>query len=148
MTSVMSLFKMMILVQLFFSFAITSVVYMIPDSELEYVNSFSSATTDVDNNQISSQIQDNLDRQTNLPLIDVGAMVFYSTNIIVDLLLNFFFAVPEMIFLVVGGIGHFVNIDVLLSRQLQAFTMAVILMLYFLGLIQLLTGLRAGRVID
>ena len=143
----MTLFKTMILVQLFFSFSITMITHAIPTSELVYVTSFSSLKNDIDAGDVSQEIQDSLDRQTNIPLIDVGAMVFYSGNIIIDLMLNFFFAVPEMIFLLIDGIARLISINVLFQNELQAFASAVIVILYFLGLIQLITGLRAGRVI-
>jgi len=148
MPTVMSLFKIMIVVNLFFAVAITLVAYAIPASARNYVEPFSEMSDKISLNDTTTKVQSSIQRQTNIPVIELGALVFYSGNIIIDLLLNFAFALPEMVGLVISGLGLLINLDTFIVASVQLFISALMIVLYFIGLIQLLTGIRSGRIID
>lgn len=139
--------KVVLLMMLFYSFAITCLTYSLPAPAQVYVNTFADLDQTANLDNISSSVQDSLDRQTSLPLVDLGALVFYSGNIIIDLLLNFAFAVPQVLGLILTGFLLIFNIDTQLSNLLQVFASVTIMILYFVGLIQLLTNIRSGRVV-
>ena len=46
---------------------------------------------------LASTMQSGVTNQQNVPLLAFGALIFYSANIIVNLMLNFFTAIPQMI---------------------------------------------------
>jgi hypothetical protein len=145
--NMMGLFKAIILVQLFFSFAITGISYTIPDDAKHFVSSFSDLASEIDLEGTSTQIKNSIEQQTNIPVIELGALVFYSGNILIDLLLNFAFAIPEMIGLVISGIMMFLSMDSYLLALVQIFAAVVTYALYFIGLMQLMTNVRSGRII-
>lgn len=147
MGNIMDFFKVMIIVQLFFAVSITILTQTLPADSLNYVTSFSDIAEDVSLEGTSAQVEDSLSRQTNIPVIEIGALVFYSGNILIDLLFNFAFAVPEMVHLVIAGILFLFNVDNGIFLQVQLFSTVAIMVLYFIGVIQLLTGIRSGRVI-
>jgi hypothetical protein len=148
----MNLFKAIILVQLFYAFAITLVTYSMPAESLDYVTSFSDITGTVNLESTSQQIQESVTDQTNIPVVEIGALIFFSGNIIIDLLLNFAFAIPQMLATLINGMeiivqqmGSTLNADI--SNIVQLFASVVIMVLYFVGIIQLLTSIRSGRTI-
>jgi len=91
------LFVAILVMQLFYSFSITLVTHGMPEDSLNFVTSFSDATNQYDFDSTTSQVESSLNSQTSIPVIELGALVFYSGNIMIDLFLNFITAVPQMI---------------------------------------------------
>lgn len=146
-TDIVGFFKATILIMLFYSVSITILTYSMPDDSLKYVTSFSDITTPIDLETISADVQESLQSQTDIPVVELGALVFYSGNIFIDLLFNFAFAVPEMIGILINGVVRIFNIDFMLGNIVQLFSTTVLLVLYVISLIQLLTGIRSGRIV-
>lgn len=142
----MDLFKAIILVQLFYSFSITGLAYTIPADAREYTDAFSQIADDISLSGVSTDIQNSLEKQTNIPVIELGALVFYSGNLLIDLLLNFAFAIPQMFGMLVNGIMMLISIDSYISTLIQLFATVVMTALYFIGIIQLLTSIRSGTI--
>ncbi len=144
---IMNLFKTMILMQLFYSFAITTLSYAMPDDTMNFVTSFSDITEKTSLDKVSSDVQQSLSKQTNIPVVELGALVFYSGNILIDLILNFLFAIPEMIAMLINGLLMIFSIDSNLFAFVEIFTGVAIGVFYMIGIIQLLLGLRSGRTV-
>lgn len=147
MGNIMDYFKVVIIIMLFYSFGITILSYSLPSDSLTYVTGFSDLGDSFDLETVGSDVQSSLESQTDIPVIELGALVFYSSNIILDLLLNFAFAIPQMFGLLINGISILFNVDSQLFVVVQLFTSVVMIVLYFVGLIQLMTGIRSGRVV-
>ena len=100
-------------------------------------------------NDIAGDVQGGLDQQSNVPLVEVGALVFYSGNILIDLILNFVTAIPQMIGLLINGLAVLFGggLDVIFLGIIEGFASAAILIFYLLGLINLTTSIRSGRVL-
>ena len=135
----------LIIVSLFYSFAITVLTYAMPASALVYTDVFSNADTTLNLNATAQQFQDSLANQRNIPVIELGALVFYSGNILLDLLLNFVFAVPQMLNLLIQTFGLLFGFDPVLGAYLQIFTTVLLTVLYIFGLITMLMGIRSGN---
>lgn len=147
-TGIVSGFKVMIIVMLFYAVSITMIAYALEGTTAgNQILPFQELANDVDLEGTSAQIEDSLTQQTNIPVIEVGALVFYSGNILIDLLLNFVYAVPQMLGLLIHGITTLFNLDSVIFAYVQIFSSVLITALYFIGLIQLLTGVRSGRVV-
>jgi hypothetical protein len=147
MVNVMDLFKWMMIIQLFYAFCITGVSYAMPDNAKSYVTGFSDVTESINLEDVSNQVQDSLERQTNIPLIEIGALVFYSGNILIDLVLNFAFAIPQMLGLIISGLVLLFNLDGQIVLFTQLFMSVTITALYLISIIQLVVGLRSGRIV-
>lgn len=145
--STMEWFKVTLLMMLFYSFAINILVYSMPDEALPYVTGFSDLAGEISLEGVSEDVQDSVEEQTNIPVLELGALVFYSGNILIDLILNFAFAIPEMAGLVLTGILMLLNIDTQIANIMQLFFSVTIMVIYFIGIIQLLTGIRSGRIV-
>ena len=145
---VLTWFKTIMLVQLFYALAISMLVYSMPADTLTHVTSFSDVTDTVNLNSTALLVQESLESQTEIPIIEIGALVFYSGNIMIDLLLNFAFAIPQMIGMLFNGIQRLLNIDGYLFAAVELFFAVLMVAMYFIGIIQLLTGIRSGRTIE
>src|SRR3990172_7240849 len=81
--------KTMLTINLFWAFAVTLLVATVPSNYLSPVSIYVSSGSADTLNELGGQLETNIQNQLNLPLIDAAALVFYTGNLIVDLLLNF-----------------------------------------------------------
>jgi len=141
--SVYTYFKYIITAQLFYSFAITVLSHALTPFSVNslYLLPYQNVTTDITN--VSAQIEAATQSQLDIPLIDLGALVFYSGNIVVDLLLNFFFALPSLFTLLVNGFTMLFNVDAYLAAQFKLFMFGIISVLYFLNLLAFILNIRS-----
>jgi hypothetical protein len=147
MSRMMGLVMGVILIQLFYAASITIYTRAMPEEALDYVTSFSDVANEINLETVSDDVQDSLESQTNVPIVELGALVFYSGNILIDLLLNFAFAIPQMIALLLTGIEMLFDFHTGIAATVQLFATVSVTVFYFFGLIQLLTSVRSGRVI-
>lgn len=154
MSDMMQLFRTVILVQLFYAFAITGLVYVLDVADTDvggdavsYATGFSDIADELSLTSVSEDVQGSIQQQTNIPVVELGALVFYSGNILIDLLLNFAFAIPQMMTMLVQGLLMLFNFDTYIWVLVQLFLSVVVIVLYFIGLMQLLIGVRSGRLV-
>jgi hypothetical protein len=148
MVDMINMLKIVLVMTLFYSFCITGFVYYLPNDAKAVVSIIGNSSNPTDFNSVSTEVHSTLTRQSSIPLIDIGALVFYSGNIVLDLLLNFAFAIPQMItfliialFSLVGGIPSYIQ------SLIQIFVSVAIGVWYVVSLIQLVTNIRSGRVV-
>lgn len=147
MMDVLKALPVILLVMLFYSFGINLYVAMLPEDEINYVESFQTIVEDSNVQDIGTQLEDSLDRQRNIPLIELGALVFYSGNIILDLILNFVFAIPQMFSLLLNTFLLLFNVDTIVMNQLQLFATSAYLVIFVVGLLNFVAKIRSGQVI-
>lgn len=147
MSNIMGLFKVMIIVQLFYAFAITILLYATPINAQPYASQYQGITEQIDLETVGEEVEASLQRQTNIQMIEVGALVFYSGNILIDLILNFLFAIPQMIGMMLNGISQLLAIDNVMWVTVELFAMVAVTAWYLIGVIQLLVGVRSGRIV-
>lgn len=143
MSEMLNMFKAILIIQMFFSVAITGIAYAIPDSAKHFLTSYSDLTQTVNLQNISGSVQTSLQRQTTIPIIELGALVFYSGNILIDLLLNFAYALPQMIGLLINSIMLLLNVDSYIFALVEIFCSVIISVLYLVGIIQLISNARS-----
>lgn len=94
---------------------------------------------------VSGQVQNTLTKETQFSVVDLGALALFSGNILLDLLVNFAFALPQMITLLINGfmmlIGN--NLDSQIVLYVEIFASSVVMIMYFIGLLTLLTNIRS-----
>lgn len=144
-------FKVVLLVMLFYGFSMTLITHAMPADALPYADfatsSINAEYTDYDS--VTSSVQGNLESQKDIPLLDVGALVFYSGNILIDLIINFATAIPQMFILIINGFMLLFGsgLDPYIMGIVQGFATSIILIFYILGISQLILGVRSGRVV-
>lgn len=147
MVSVMNLFKAIILVQLFYAVSITMMAHSIAGTNEDLSQSFRGYDSTLELQNVSTSIEEGLRKQTNIPVVEIGALVFYSGNILLDLLLNFAFAIPQMLGMLMHGLMLIFGFDTFLWQQVQLFASVLVMSIYFISLLNLIVGIRSGRVV-
>lgn len=142
--SAMDYFKAVLLTQLFYSVAIVLILYGLEGTTLApHIQSFSDVGGSIGLNNVTSEVQNTLDRETQFSVVDLGALALFSGNILLDLLVNFAFALPQMITLLVNGVLQLIGVDAQITAIVQIFATAVIMIMYFIALLSLLTNIRS-----
>lgn len=149
MADMIQFFVTVVLIQLFFSIGVTAIVYsMPPDADAtDMVQGYQDLAGNVDFNAVSDKFENSLNRLTNTPVVDIGILVFYSGNIILDLLVNFAFATPAMVSMVFNGLMTLWGWDTTIMSFIQIFLSVAMMVVYVVGLLQLITNIRSGRVV-
>lgn len=145
MSNQLDAFKVMIIVMTFYSLSVTLIAHTIPQEALTYVGDYEELSNKFQNQDLSGRLQGTLSDQTSLPAIELGALLFYSGNILIDIILNFVFAIPGMMGLVINGIQTLFNIDGYLFLQVQLTLSGLMLALYMVGVIQMIMNMRSSR---
>lgn len=141
----MATVMVIITVMAFYSMAINIITYSLPDDSKQYLNlAIDDGRGTIDINDVSNDVQQSLTKQTNIPIIDVGALVFYSSNILLDLLLNFAFAIPQMLGFVINALTLLFAFDPYIVQIVELFASSIVMILYIMGLINLIMGIRSG----
>ena len=135
---------MIIMMQIVFTFAVTLVTYTLPDNVKQY-SSMLETEHQTDTSQMVTEFEQSLGTVKNVPLYDVGMLVFWTGNIIVDIFLNFIFALPEMITLVLNAMFIFIPIDPYLQYNIKLIVMVIGGILYIWMIISIISGIRSGR---
>jgi len=141
-------FKAILIVMLFYSFVITTMTYVTPEGALNYIESIDDITTPTDLQEVGEKVQSSVEKQTNIPVVEMGALVFYSGNILIDLILNFIYAIPQMLGLLVNLILMLFNVESQVFAIVEIFAAVVYTVLMLLTLLEMLTNIRAqGNVV-
>ena len=136
-------FTLLIIFQVFFSVGINIYQEIIPDNAKTYVGNILGVDI-ISVSFIQSELESSLTQQTNMPVVDLAALAFYSGNIILDLILNFVFAIPQCATVIFEGLMLMFNISSSTMIQMQSFVFVIFFTLYFIGVIKLLTNVRTG----
>ena len=143
----LDLFKLILIVQIFFGSSITIIVHSLPGSVQGDMLVYTDFSERMSLSDISSKVEGNLNSQTKAPGTDIAALVLYSGNLLVDLLLNFVFAIPEMLTIVISGITLMVGVDYFIVAQIQLFVGVLFSVLYLIAILQFFTKVRTGQIV-
>lgn len=145
MNDMLEYLKVIFMVQLFYAFAITLVIYSVPAGSLNYIpGNFNETATEFSEKNIAGNLEQNFTKQVGVPsLVEVVTLVVYSGNIVLDLFLNFITAVPQMFTLLIGGFLLFFNVDAMISTQIKLLIETLITVFYMLGLVSFLLAIRS-----
>lgn len=138
-------FRTALIAQLFYAFAITILVYGLSSFVvLNNVEIFTS-NTGISLDEVSQKIDTSFSSQLNVPLVDLGSLVFFSGNFIADLILNFITAVPNMFNILISGVFLFFPIDAVLQNSIKVFITIVGSILYIISTLAFLAEVRSGH---
>jgi len=135
-------FISIVLLSAFYSFAIVSLTYTLPDSDMNFIVQFSTDDAIRDYGETSREFQDSLQTQKQFGIVDAGALALFSGNILLDLAVNFFFAVPSMFALFFSAIFYFLKINVFLQNEIILLVKAILAIISSIFLIRFLLGAR------
>jgi len=134
-------FKLIIIVQIFFGVSVTLLAYSMPSSS--YTDMIE-AEHQVDLTETGNIITSAAERQTNIPILDVGSLIFFSGNIIIDLVLNSVFAIPEMATSLVSVFNIFLPLDPTVKIYIGISIFLIIGAVYIINILAFIINLRSS----
>lgn len=143
MPSTLEYLKIVLIIQLFYGASISMITYSLPAEYVDNTLLYSQGAQSIE--ETSSQVTDSMQRQLDIPTLDLGSLVFYSGNILIDLMLNSFFALPSMFGIIIYSIMNIFNFDPYLANTVSLFIAAALAVLYMVFLIGFLVSIRSGR---
>ena len=134
-----------LVVQAFYGMAVTGAIYTLP-SDMIGIGEVSNDVVGADISESVSSIQTNLGSQTSIPVVgQLGALIYYSGNILIDFLLNFLLALPQIISIFFTLIGLLFGFDATLGLLIRNTLSGIFVGVYLLGVIQLFLNMRSGQ---
>lgn len=141
--SLVKYLEMLVIVQLFFSFGITGIIYALPPQYRTVVYPYDQVEDSLTPSQITAGIDQSTTRQSQFSVVEVATLAIYSGNMFIDLIFNFIFAVPLMAELVLKSIFQFIVVDPVLLNNLRIFILGVLVIGYVTGIIAFFTQTRS-----
>lgn len=143
--NVNNVFTTVIIVQIFFAVGMTGMSYYMPSDAISYLSDYTAFAQKTGLEDLNDKVHANLESQTNIPVIELGALIFYTGNILLDLILNFVFAIPEMITLLIHVVLSIISIPAEMAILVKLFAGVTTSVIYLIGVIQFLASMRSGR---
>lgn len=135
----MSLLKTVVAFSMFYSIVITLLSYAVA-----VPSEFSAISTDL---STYSQKAETLYQSTmGIPLLDMGGLVFYTGNAVIDFIMNFLTAIPSVSTLLIDLYLRFFPLDTSLAQtfKLSVYTLASVFLI--IAIVKMVLGIRTGRV--
>lgn len=138
-------FVFVIMVQLFWSFGATTFAYTLPDNQLQYVTIYTGHSTASTLQDVSIDVEENIESQVELPVIDAVTLIMFTGNLLVDLILNFLTAVPAMFILLIEGITLFIPIEATLLGTFKMLLWVTATVLYVIAIATTIANMRSSQ---
>lgn len=135
-------FVYLLITQMFWAFCVTLFVPLIPDVQQQQVIMFTDSQGVISFGTLSSTVQGAVNDQSTIPFLDLGTLIFYSTSILLNLVLNFITAIPQMILLLLVTLFTFLPFTSSLQVSVKEIFLVMITVLYYLLLIFYITAQR------
>lgn len=136
------IFTYLLITQIFWAFCVTIFVPLIPDMQAQQVVQFTDSQGVINITTLSSTVQGAVNSQSTIPFLDIGTLIFYSTSILLNLVLNFITAIPQMILLLLVTLFQFLPVSSIIQFQVKSVFIVMVTVLYYLLLIFYITAQR------
>lgn len=120
----------------------TTIVYSLPPEAKQTITLFEPEHSP-DIGRYAEQVEEQLGKEMHVPLVDMGTLIFFSGNIVIDLMLNTILAIPEMLVMLISGILVLFPINPYLAVQLKLFIFIAIAIMYVIMLLSFIADMRS-----
>jgi hypothetical protein len=138
------LFIVLLTTQLFYALSVTLLVPFFPNATSNQVVMYTNSNNVINFNTLSESMGQGISNQSSLPILDTGALIFYSSGVILSLMVNFFTAIPQMITALLSGFFFFIPINYTLAFTIKSLAFVFTTILYYLVLFSYITQTRTG----
>jgi len=136
------IFTYLLIAQIFYAACISIFVPLIPDAQAQQVIMFTDSQGVIDFGTLSSTVQGAVNDQSTIPFLDIGTLIFYSTSILLNLVLNFVTAIPQMVLLLIVVLFQFLPFGHTIQESVKLVFLIMITVIYYLLLIFYITAQR------
>lgn len=141
----LQIFTSLLLVQMFYALAVTLLVPLIPMAAANQVVMYSTSSSVVNFTTLASSMQSGITNQQSVPLLSFGTLIFYSANIILNLMINFFTAIPQMLTIFIEGLFYVFPLEQSLQLVIKGTFIVIVSIIYFITLFTFIMGSISGN---
>jgi hypothetical protein len=127
---------------MFYSFAVSVFVPMIPNAQQYQVVTYTDARGVVNFSTLGTTMESAVSSQSTVPFLELGALIFFSSNILINLVLNFITAIPQMLTWLIAGLFEFLPFNQTIQISVKTIFIAMGTILYYLLFILYILGVR------
>ena len=127
-----------------YSIMITLLVYALPAEDRTFVLELKASPAFIELDDMSNEFQTGIQQQKSFGVVEFGALALFSGNILIDLILNFFTALPSMASIIMNGVLMFMNLSDPIRNAVMLFTYAIVGIIYLISIILLLINIRSA----
>ena len=146
--STMDFLKVIVILQILFSFSTTMIVYSLPDDALK---SFMMGEARMEHGKSTGEIISEFNKTASSmkqsSLINTAFLLFYTGNLLIDLFMNFLFAIPEMLTIPWNLFCYVFHVDPTFQGGVSMIIFAIASVIYMIVIISLIVQIRSGRTI-
>lgn len=136
--------KVVLLMMLFYSSAITVYIHSVPTALAGQLTDYGQIVGWENPETLAAEMQNTVTKQTKIPIVDIGTLALYSGNVFVDFLLNFITAIPQMISFMFNILFNLVHVPYQVGNIIQVMLTVATMVGFFLYLIDALLSFRSG----
>ena len=140
----LQLFTTLLIVQIFWSMGVSLMIPYMPNATSNQVVMFNNSNNLIELGTLQSSIDSGISDQTSIPLLETGALIFYSSATILNLMVNFFTAIPQMATLLITVLFMFIPVDLSIAITVKMWVFGIVGILYAIALFAFITGSRTN----
>lgn len=137
-----NLFYILFIVQAFYSISITLLVGNIPMVQEQQLVVFTNENAVLDLTTVQGAMLTGVSDQQSLPFYEFGALVFFSSLTVLNILINFITAVPQMLSILLEVVFILVPINFVLKETIKGLFIVFVTIMYYYLLILFISGTR------
>ena len=147
--ALMRFFQFLLIMQLFYSFGMTLLVYSLSPYTVNALALQPFQNVSASQADITSKVQSSFSSSRKMPIVELAFLVFYTGNIVIDLIANFITALPGMFNLLITALCMLFNVPAFYAVAIKLIIFSMLTVMYVLMLIQfLLTIVSRGASIQ
>ncbi len=127
-----------------YSIMITLLIHALPAEDRDFVLELQASPAFIELGDMSNEFQTGIQQQKSFGVVEFGALALFSGNILIDLILNFFTALPSMATIIMNGVLMFMNLSDPIRNAVMFFTYAIVGIIYLISIILLLINIRSA----
>ena len=140
----LQLFSALLIIQLFWSFGVTLMVPQLPNATSNEVLQFSAGYNLINLSELQSSTSQGVNDQANIPVVETGALIFYASVTILNLMVNFFAAVPQMVTLLIHILFMIIPFESSITSIVEAWVFGIVSILYTIVIFAFIAGTRTN----
>lgn len=142
--SALQLFSTLLIIQLFWSFGVTLMVPQMPNAQSNEVLQFTASYNLIDLSSLQSSVSEGVSEQTNIPVLETGALIFYASATILNLMVNFFTAIPQMVTLIIHILFMVIPFEASVTSIVEQWIFGIVSVLYTIVIFAFVAGSRTN----
>lgn len=131
------------MVQIFYGLGVSLMLPLLPNAADAQVVMFTNGFGQQQLGTMKDAVQTGMQSQVNIPFLDFGSLVFYSSVTAFNFFMNAFTAIPQILTVLCNGIFMFIPVPPSLQIGISIFLIGFLTVVYYLALFIFIISARS-----